>query len=137
LTDYALRSADFAGASASAIPGAFATDHYKHREKLNTLVDHAGYYLADIDTALAIVHEVGSPRLKILCDLYHFGVMGADLKKIVTNHLSEIGHFHIADVPGRHESRNRFGRLGGDAATYPRSGLHWLRRIRVFSGKRL
>ena len=41
--------------------------------------------------------------MKILCDLYHFGVMGADLKKIVMNHLSEIGHFHIADVPGRHE----------------------------------
>jgi hydroxypyruvate isomerase len=72
-------------------------------EPLNTLVDHPGYYLADIDTASAIVREVGSARLKILCDLYHFGVMGADLKKIVTDHLSEIGHFHIADVPGRHE----------------------------------
>jgi hydroxypyruvate isomerase len=72
-------------------------------EPLNTLVDHPGYYLADIDTASAIVREVGSARLKILCDLYHFGVMGADLTKIETNHLSEIGHFHIADVPGRHE----------------------------------
>jgi hydroxypyruvate isomerase len=72
-------------------------------EPLNTLVDHAGYYLADIDTASAIVREVGSPRLKILCDLYHFGVMGADLKNIVTDHLSEIGLFHIADIPGRHE----------------------------------
>ena len=72
-------------------------------EPLNTLVDHPGYYLADIDTASAIVREVGSERLKILCDLYHFGVMGADLKRIVTDHLSEIGHFHITDVPGRHE----------------------------------
>jgi hydroxypyruvate isomerase len=72
-------------------------------EPLNTLVDHAGYYLADMDVASAIVREVGSPRLKILCDLYHFGVMGADLEKIVTDHLSEIGHFHIPDVPGRHE----------------------------------
>jgi len=72
-------------------------------EPLNTLVDHAGYYLNDMDTASAIVREVGSPRLKILCDLYHFSVMGADLKKIVTEHLPLIGHFHIADVPGRHE----------------------------------
>lgn len=72
-------------------------------EPLNTLVDHPGYYLNDIDTASAIVRAVGSPRLKILCDLYHFSVMGADLKKIVTNHLPEIGHFHIADAPGRHE----------------------------------
>jgi hydroxypyruvate isomerase len=72
-------------------------------EPLNTLVDHPGYYLNDIDTASAIVRAVGSPRLKILCDLYHFSVMGVDLKKIVTNHLPEIGHFHIADAPGRHE----------------------------------
>jgi hydroxypyruvate isomerase len=69
-------------------------------EPLNTLVDHPAYYLNDIDTASAIVRAVGSPRLKILCDLYHFGVMGVDLKKIVTNHLPEIGHFHIADAPG-------------------------------------
>ncbi|MGB7791315.1 MAG: TIM barrel protein [Terrimicrobiaceae bacterium] len=72
-------------------------------EPLNTLVDHAGYYLDKIDTAVAIVREVGSPRLKILCDLYHFGIMGSDLKEIVTAHLPEIGHFHIADFPGRHE----------------------------------
>jgi hydroxypyruvate isomerase len=29
--------------------------------------------------------------------------MGADLNKVVTEHLALIGHFHIADVPGRHE----------------------------------
>jgi hydroxypyruvate isomerase len=89
----------------------FQDHHFKHipdditlvLEPLNTLVDHPGYYLNDIDTASAIVRAVGSPRLKILCDLYHFIVMGADLKKIVTNHLPEIGHFHIADAPGRHE----------------------------------
>ena len=33
-------------------------------EPLNTLVDHAGYYLADIDVASAIIREVGSARLK-------------------------------------------------------------------------
>ena len=47
-------------------------------EPLNTLVDHPS----------AIVREVGSARLKILCDLYHFGVMGADLKRIVTNQVT-------------------------------------------------
>jgi hydroxypyruvate isomerase len=72
-------------------------------EPLNTLVDHPGYYLDDIDTASRIVREVASPRLKILCDLYHFGVMGADLKAIVIEHLDLIGHFHVADFPGRHE----------------------------------
>ena len=72
-------------------------------EPLNTLVDHPGYYLNNIDVAAEIVRQVGSPRLKILCDLYHFGVMGADLKAVISEHLSAIGHFHIADFPGRHE----------------------------------
>ena len=49
-------------------------------EPLNTLVDHPGYYLDKIDVSAEIVRQVGSPRLKILCDLYHFGVMGADLE---------------------------------------------------------
>jgi hydroxypyruvate isomerase len=60
-------------------------------EPLNTLVDHPGYYLADMNVASGIVREVASPRLKILCDLYHFRVMGADLNKIVADHVSEIG----------------------------------------------
>ncbi len=29
--------------------------------------------------------------------------MGCRSQKIVTNHLPEIGYFHIADAPGRHE----------------------------------
>ena len=72
-------------------------------EPLNTLVDHPGYYLDDIDVSAEVVRQVGSPRLKILCDLYHFGVMGADLEHLISAHLSLIGHFHIADFPGRHE----------------------------------
>jgi hydroxypyruvate isomerase len=72
-------------------------------EPLNTLVDHPGYYLDNIDVSAKIVRQVGSPRLKILCDLYHFGVMGADLEGLISEHLSLIGHFHIADFPGRHE----------------------------------
>ena len=72
-------------------------------EPLNTLVDHPGYYLDNIEVAAQIVRQVGSPRLKILCDLYHFGVMGADLNALITEYLSLVGHFHIADFPGRHE----------------------------------
>jgi hydroxypyruvate isomerase len=72
-------------------------------EPLNTLVDHPGYYLDNIEVAAKIVRQVGSLRLKILCDLYHFGVMGADLHALISEHLSLVGHFHIADFPGRHE----------------------------------
>jgi hydroxypyruvate isomerase len=72
-------------------------------EPLNTKIDHPGYYLADIETASSLVRKIGDPRLKILCDLYHFGVMGNNLEDIITTYMSDIGYFHIADVPGRHE----------------------------------
>ncbi len=72
-------------------------------EILNTRIDHPGYYLDDIETAVRIVKEIHHPRLKILADLYHLGVMGFDLKQLIKKHLAEIGYFHIADIPGRHE----------------------------------
>ncbi len=72
-------------------------------EILNTRVDHPGYYLNNIETAVKIIREIDNPRLKILADLYHLGVMGYDLKEIIEKYLKEIGYFHIADIPGRHE----------------------------------
>lgn len=72
-------------------------------EPLNTLVDHPGYFLKDIETASSIIHDIGKQRLKILCDLYHLGVMGSDLKQVITDFLPDIGYFHVADFPGRHE----------------------------------
>lgn len=72
-------------------------------EPLNITIDHPGYYMTDMQTASSLVRDVANPRLKILCDLYHLGVMGVDLEKVITTYLSDIGYFHIADFPGRHE----------------------------------
>ena len=72
-------------------------------EPLNTRVDHPGYWLTDIPTAAGIVEEIGDSRLKILCDLYHMGVMGHDLNEIIDRFLPLIGYFHAADFPGRHQ----------------------------------
>jgi len=72
-------------------------------ETLNTRIDHPGYYLYDIATAVNIIKEINHPRLKILADLYHLGVMNFNLKYIIKKYLPEIGYFHIADIPGRHE----------------------------------
>lgn len=72
-------------------------------EPLNTRIDHPGYFLADMETAVSLVREINNPRLKILCDLYHFGVMGQDLQSMLTYYIDDIGYIHIADFPGRHE----------------------------------
>jgi hydroxypyruvate isomerase len=72
-------------------------------EPLNTVLDHVGYYLCEMPYAVKLVKEVDDPRMKILCDLYHQGMMGDDLEFIIDNHLDMVGYIHIADVPGRHE----------------------------------
>ncbi len=72
-------------------------------EPLNVRVDHPGNYLRDMKTAADIVRAVDSPRVRILCDFYHMGVMGNDLEKLAHTYAPLIGYVHVADFPGRHE----------------------------------
>jgi hydroxypyruvate isomerase len=72
-------------------------------EPLNTRIDHPGYWLSDMDAAVKLIRDIGDSRLKVLCDLYHLGVMGVDLGGILKEHARDIGYIHIADIPGRHE----------------------------------
>lgn len=72
-------------------------------EPLNTRIDHPGYWLSDMDTAVQLVRDIGDNRLKILCDLYHLGVMEVDLKMMLKQHIGDVGYIHIADIPSRHE----------------------------------
>jgi hydroxypyruvate isomerase len=72
-------------------------------EPLNTRIDHPGYFLSSMDAAVSLVEEIDDPKLRILCDLYHMGMMGENLQALIQEHLPHIGYFHIADIPGRHE----------------------------------
>src|SRR5262245_1670995 len=72
-------------------------------EPLNTKVDHPGYTLSGSTQALEMVRRIGSPRLKVLYDVYHMQIMEGDLIATLQANLGEIGHIHVADVPGRHE----------------------------------
>jgi hydroxypyruvate isomerase len=72
-------------------------------EALNILVDHKGYYLARSDEGFDIVRAVGSPNVKLLYDIYHQQITEGFLIPTITANLPLIGHFHCADVPGRHE----------------------------------
>ena len=75
-------------------------------EPLNTLVDHAGYYLVHSDEAFEIVAEVESPNVKIVFDIYHQQISEGNLISNITKNLEKIGHFHAAGNPGRHELTN-------------------------------
>jgi hydroxypyruvate isomerase len=72
-------------------------------EVLNTYVNHAGYFLYFMRDAAELIDRVGSPNVKILCDLYHVQIMEGNLINNIRAHADRIGHFHIGDVPGRHE----------------------------------
>lgn len=72
-------------------------------EPLNILVNHKGYYLYTSSEAFQIIDEVGSPNIKILYDIYHQQITEGNLIATITANIEKIGHFHLADVPGRHE----------------------------------
>jgi len=52
---------------------------------------------------LEIVKAVGSPRVKLLSDLYHMQIMEGDLIRTLRDNKDYIAHFHTGGVPGRHE----------------------------------
>ena len=72
-------------------------------EPLNLLVDHAGYYLATSAEGFQIVNEVGSPAVKLLFDIYHQQITEGNLTPSIRENIDLIGHFHVANHPGRHE----------------------------------
>ena len=72
-------------------------------EPLNILVNHKGYYLATSAEGFQIVDEVGSANVKLLFDIYHQQITEGNLIQNITNNIQKIGHFHVADVPGRHQ----------------------------------
>jgi hydroxypyruvate isomerase len=72
-------------------------------EPLNTKVDHAGYYLQTAKEGFEILDEVASPAVKMLFDIYHHQIMEGNVIQDITKNISKIAHFHVADVPGRHE----------------------------------
>jgi len=72
-------------------------------EPLNVLVDHKGYYLYSSAEGFRILEEVNSPNVKLLYDIYHQQVTEGNLIDTITKNTESIGHFHVADVPGRHE----------------------------------
>jgi hydroxypyruvate isomerase len=72
-------------------------------ELLNSKVDHADYMADHTAWGLALVKKVGSPRVKLLYDIYHMQIMEGDVIRTIRESIGSIAHFHTAGVPGRHE----------------------------------
>jgi hydroxypyruvate isomerase len=50
-----------------------------------------------------LVKKVGSPRFKLLYDIYHMQIMEGDVIRTIGENKEFIGHYHTGGNPGRHE----------------------------------
>jgi hydroxypyruvate isomerase len=72
-------------------------------ELLNSKVDHPDYMADRTRFGVDLVERIGSPRFKLLYDIYHMQIMEGDVIRTVREHHDAIAHYHTAGVPGRHE----------------------------------
>jgi hydroxypyruvate isomerase len=72
-------------------------------ECLNVLVNHPGYFLVYSADGSDLVKRTDRPNVKFLFDIYHQQISEGNLINNIKKYIKEIGHFHFADNPGRHE----------------------------------
>jgi hydroxypyruvate isomerase len=72
-------------------------------ELLNSKVNHKDYQGDHTAFGVEVARAVGSPRVKLLYDIYHMQIMEGDLIRTIRANAEYIGHYHTGGVPGRHE----------------------------------
>jgi hydroxypyruvate isomerase len=72
-------------------------------EGLNSKVNHKDYMYDTTEWGVKLCKKVGSPRFKLLYDIYHMQIMEGDVIATVTKHKDSMAHYHTGGVPGRHE----------------------------------
>ncbi len=72
-------------------------------ELLNSKVNHKDYQADHTAWAVDICKKVGSPRMKVLYDIYHMQIMEGDIVRTIKENVEYIGHVHTGGNPGRNE----------------------------------
>jgi sugar phosphate isomerase/epimerase len=78
-------------------------EHLNTRDHSHPMKGHPGYQGDDLDWMAAIIRKVGSPRLRLLFDVYHVQIMHGDLLRRLEENKDILGHVHTAGNPGRGE----------------------------------
>jgi hydroxypyruvate isomerase len=68
---------------------------------------HPGYQGDHTEYVMEIIRQVGSPRLKLLFDVYHVQIMDGDIIARIRQYKEFVGHYHVAGCPGRGELDDR------------------------------
>jgi hydroxypyruvate isomerase len=73
------------------------------RDDSHPMKGHPGYQGDHTEYCIDIIKQVGSPRLKLLFDIYHVQIMDGDVIRRIRQHKEYLGHIHTAGNPGRGE----------------------------------
>ena len=112
-------------------------EHLNSRDGSHPMKGHPGYQGDDVDWVAEICRKVGSPRMKLLFDIYHVQIMNGD---VIRRHRAAQGR----DRPHPHRRQSGPGRIGrhagdqlsADHAQAARHRLHRLRRSGIHSHPR-
>lgn len=72
-------------------------------ELLNSKVNHKDYMCDRTPWGVDLCKAVGSPRFKLLYDIYHMQIMEGDVIATIKANKDYIAHYHTGGVPGRNE----------------------------------
>ncbi|MDA1278596.1 MAG: hydroxypyruvate isomerase [Chloroflexi bacterium] len=71
-------------------------------EAINT-IDIPGYSVSRTNQSRAAVEATGASNVKVQYDIYHMQIMEGNLTRSIDANFDVIGHYQLADNPGRHE----------------------------------
>jgi hydroxypyruvate isomerase len=66
-------------------------------------VNHPDYMCDHSKWGIEVCKRVGSPRVKLLYDIYHMQIMEGDVIRTIREQNQWFAHYHTAGNPGRHE----------------------------------
>ena len=72
-------------------------------ELLNSKKNHPDYQCDKTEWGAQVIKAVGSPRVKLLYDVYHMQVMEGDVIDTIRSNHDAIAHYHTAGNPGRND----------------------------------
>lgn len=93
----------FADALKRLVPIAEELDVMILLESANTRHDHPGVLCSTTEDSVVVAEMVGSPRVRVLYDIYHSVVEGEDPARVLPRVMPWLEHVQIADAPGRGE----------------------------------
>ncbi len=77
------------------------------RDSSHPMKGHPGYQGDHTDYCIELIKQVGSPRMKLLFDVYHVQIMDGDVIRRIRQFKDYIAHVHTAGNPGRGELDNK------------------------------